>query len=196
MRVQLAAVRLDERGERALVAAAGRVEQALARGAGGIVDALLILTESLDRREAAISSHAMNFDASAGLTGQTHEPDAVKPVVHLELHTSDLRARPRLLRRAVRLAAGAIDARDGSYLALDLGERIGGGIVECGDRAPAVVALCRGAETSRKATDTARALGAAVLLEPREGPAGWRSGGRHARRAASRVLAAEAIGIV
>jgi predicted enzyme related to lactoylglutathione lyase len=67
-----------------------------------------------------------------------------------------------------------IDSRAGSYHALQLGERLGGGIVECG--APRAGWLPY-AEVERIETATARArdLGASVLLGPREGPAGWRS---------------------
>jgi hypothetical protein len=55
-----------------------------------------------------------------------------------------------------------------------MGGGFGGGIVECATRRPIwlpYVAVSQIAE----ATDRARGLGAAVLLEPREGPAGWRS---------------------
>ena len=41
------------------------------------------------------------------------------------------------------------------------------------------------------ATSRARRLGASVLLEPREGPAGWRSVVAHAGGRGDRLLAAE-----
>ncbi len=106
--------------------------------------------------------------------------------MHLELHTGDLARRPRVLRGAVRLAARA-DRRCAarSYLALELGGGLGGGIVECA--APTGRSGCR---TSRSPTSTrppsaARALGATVLLEPREGPAGLAQRRGDARRPAS-----------
>lgn len=67
-----------------------------------------------------------------------------------------------------------IEVSSGAYLAMDLGGAIGGGLVECEAR-------CAGWMPYVEVTDVhavtarARSLGAAVLLEPREGPAGWRS---------------------
>ena len=62
----------------------------------------------------------------------------------------------------------------GSYLTMDLGNGVGGGIVECGVRPSAWLPYVEVADIER-ATARAWELGAAVLLEPREGPAGWRS---------------------
>jgi len=96
-------------------------------------------------------------------------------VVHLELHTPNLG-------RACAFYAGLLgwgpervaSASGASYHALDLGAGFGGGIVECGtDRAlwlPYVEVGDVTAETGR-----ALGLGAHVMLEPREGPFGWRS---------------------
>jgi predicted enzyme related to lactoylglutathione lyase len=50
----------------------------------------------------------------------------------------------------------------------------GGGIVECATRRPLWLPYVAVPEVAA-ATERARALGAAVLLEPREGPTGWRS---------------------
>ena len=60
------------------------------------------------------------------------------------------------------------------YLALDLGPAVGGGIVECQTRRPLWLPYAE-VERIGDATEHARRLGAAVLLEPREGPSGWRS---------------------
>jgi predicted enzyme related to lactoylglutathione lyase len=96
------------------------------------------------------------------------------PVVHLELHTGDLP-------RACAFYAGLcgwrpeqIEADCGSYLALELGGGFGGGIVECGTSRPLWLPYVEVAAIA-EATERARLLGARVLLEPREGPAGWRS---------------------
>ena len=98
-------------------------------------------------------------------------------VVHLELHTGDLdRARAFYADlcgwRPERVtAAGAA----GSYLALDMGSRrFGGGIVECATQRPVWLPYVEVPEV-HAATERALDLGATVLLEPREGPAGWRS---------------------
>jgi predicted enzyme related to lactoylglutathione lyase len=97
-----------------------------------------------------------------------------KPVVHLELHTGDL---PRACDFYAQLCGWQpehVNAGRGSYLALDLGRGVGGGVVECGtDRAlwlPYVEV-----DEIAGATDRARRLGGSVLLDAREGPAGWRS---------------------
>jgi predicted enzyme related to lactoylglutathione lyase len=92
-------------------------------------------------------------------------------LVHLELHTRDRTAARTLYRELLGWRAETVA---GSYLALDLGGDVGGGIVECGtDRSgwlPYVEVDDVGAYTAR-----AQRLGARVLLAPREGPAGWRS---------------------
>jgi len=96
------------------------------------------------------------------------------PVVHLELHTADLPGACSFYAQLCGWRQERITAGQGSYLALDLARGFGGGIVECETDRPMwlpYVAVPRIAE----ATDRARGLGAAVLLEPREGPAGWRS---------------------
>jgi predicted enzyme related to lactoylglutathione lyase len=98
----------------------------------------------------------------------------MNPVVHLELHTSDL---PRACATYARLCgwrAEQIQTRSGPYLALGLGERFGGGIVECGTRRAMWLPYVQVSEIETAAA-RARELGASVLLEPREGPAGWRT---------------------
>lgn len=101
-------------------------------------------------------------------------PSSSNPVVHLELHTGDL-ARARAFYEGLcgwpqeRIKAGGSD-----YLALDLGDGFGGGIVQCGTPRPLWLPYVA-VDEIRAATDRARGLGAGVLLEPREGPAGWRS---------------------
>jgi predicted enzyme related to lactoylglutathione lyase len=97
-----------------------------------------------------------------------------KPVVHLELHTGDLRRAHELYAELCGWRSEHIDTDHGSYLALDLGKEMGGGIVECGARRPIWLPYV-GVEDVRATTDHARYLGASVLLSPREGPAGWRS---------------------
>ena len=67
-----------------------------------------------------------------------------------------------------------IEAAGGGYQALELGGGLDGGIVECGARRPLWLPYVEVPDI-REATERARMLGAAVLLEPREGPAGWRS---------------------
>ena len=96
------------------------------------------------------------------------------PLVHLELHTGDLP-------RACAFYAGLcgwrperVEARSGTYWAVELGAGLGGGIVECQTRRPVWLPYVEVQEIV-EATERARMLGASVLLEPSEGPAGWRS---------------------
>ena len=96
------------------------------------------------------------------------------PVVHLELHTADL-ARARAFYATLCGWRGeAIDTVNGSYLALELGNNLGGGIVECESQHAIWLPYVEVGQIDT-ATHLARQLGASVLLEPREGPAGWRS---------------------
>jgi predicted enzyme related to lactoylglutathione lyase len=95
------------------------------------------------------------------------------PLVHLELHTDD---RSRALEFYTRLLGWhPEEVRSGgsSYTALELGA-VGGGVVECGAPKPLWLPYVAVDDVGR-ATERARELGASVLLEPREGPAGWRS---------------------
>jgi predicted enzyme related to lactoylglutathione lyase len=96
------------------------------------------------------------------------------PVVHLELHTGDLPQARALYAELCGWHPEWIQTRAGSYLALELGDGFGGGIVECRTGRPLWVPYVEVSEIA-EATARARELGASVLLEPREGPAGWRS---------------------
>jgi uncharacterized protein len=96
-----------------------------------------------------------------------------RPVVHLELHTADLPSARDFYAELCGWSAARIETGAGSYQALELGE-IGGGMVECGVPRPLWLPYVEVAEIAG-ATDRARRLGASVLLDPREGPAGWRS---------------------
>jgi uncharacterized protein len=98
----------------------------------------------------------------------------VNAVVHLELHTGDCTAARSLYEELCGWRAEEVDARGGSYVALELGAGFGGGIVECGARPSMWVPYVEVVDVEH-ATDRARELGASVLLAPREGPAGWRS---------------------
>jgi uncharacterized protein len=99
-----------------------------------------------------------------------------KPVVHLELHTGDLGRARDFYERVCGWRPERITTDCGSYLALELGERgaVGGGIVECDTDRPLWLPYVEVASTAA-ATARAHRHGATVLLEPREGPAGWRS---------------------
>ena len=101
-------------------------------------------------------------------------PRQSSPVVHLELHTGDLPQARDLYAELCGWRPEWIETRAGSYLSLELGGGLGGGIVECPVRGPVWLPYVEVPEIDG-ATDRARELGASVLLEPREGPVGWRS---------------------
>jgi len=105
---------------------------------------------------------------------QTMTPLRSNPVVHLELHTGDLPRARDLYAQLCGWRPELIETRAGSYLSLELGGGLEGGIVECPVRGPLWLPYVEVHEIA-EATDRARGLGACVLLEPREGPAGWRS---------------------
>jgi predicted enzyme related to lactoylglutathione lyase len=103
------------------------------------------------------------------MTAATHNR-----VVHLELHTGDLGRASAFYAELCGWRSARIDTPHGSYLALALGGGLGGGIVECPTERSLWLPYVEVADI-RKAADSACRLGATVLLEPREGPAGWRS---------------------
>jgi predicted enzyme related to lactoylglutathione lyase len=104
----------------------------------------------------------------------TMTPRLSSPVVHLELHTGDLPRARALYAELCGWRPEWIETRAGSYLSLGFDGEVGGGIVECPVRGPVWVPYVEVGEIAA-ATDRARGLGASVLLEPREGPSGWRS---------------------
>ena len=97
------------------------------------------------------------------------------PVVHLELHTGDL---PRACAFYAELCGWRperIEVGRRTYWALGLDGRFGGGgVVECEPGRPLWLPYVEVADVGA-VTERARELGAAVSLEPREGPLGWRS---------------------
>lgn len=97
-----------------------------------------------------------------------------RPIVHLELHTGDRAAASTFYARLLRWRPDLIQMRCGSYLALELGGGFAGGIVECATRRPLWLPYVE-VDQVDALTERARQLGARVLLEPREGPTGWRS---------------------
>ena len=99
---------------------------------------------------------------------------SVHPVVHLELHTGAAPCATAFYSQLLRWRPERIEAACGSYLALELGGGLDGGIVECAT--PRALWLPYVAvDEIDEMTERAGRLGASVLLEPREGPAGWRS---------------------
>jgi uncharacterized protein len=96
------------------------------------------------------------------------------PVVHLELRTANLSRACAFYTQLFGWRAEMVRAGSGSYLALELAEAIQGGVVERESERPAWLPYVEVADVV-EATERGRRLGAAVTLQPREGPAGWRS---------------------
>jgi len=94
-------------------------------------------------------------------------------IVHIELHTPRLAGARGFYSSLFGWRGERIATDHGSYLALGLGS-IDGGMVECGTERPLWLPYVD-VDRIDLATERARSLGGRVLLEPREGPAGWRS---------------------
>ncbi len=99
---------------------------------------------------------------------------ATNPVVHLELHTGNLPRACAFYTQLCGWRAERIVVGGGSYLALELSNGVEGGVVERDLEGSLWLPYVKVADVA-EATERARALGASVLLDPREGPAGWRS---------------------
>jgi uncharacterized protein len=96
------------------------------------------------------------------------------PVVHLELRTANLSRACAFYTELFDWKAATVHAAGGAYLALDLACDIRGGVVER-ENEPAMWLPYVEVASVEDATTRAAALGAVVAVEPREGPAGWRS---------------------
>ena len=96
------------------------------------------------------------------------------PVVHLELHTGNLARASDFYTRVFGWSAETVEVGHSSYLSLKLGDGIDGGIVEHDGEGSLWLPYVEVADLMH-VIERARALGAAVILEPREGPIGWRS---------------------
>jgi predicted enzyme related to lactoylglutathione lyase len=95
-------------------------------------------------------------------------------VVHLELHTGDLRGAVDFYASLFGWRPERIQAGESSYLAMAMGDRVGGGVVECAAEQPLWLPYVEVPDVGAT-TDRAQGLGGEVLLGPREGPEGWRS---------------------
>ena len=96
------------------------------------------------------------------------------PVVHLELHTGRLPEARDFYADLCGWQVERVQTSCGSYVALGTGGEVGAGVVQCPAARPVWLPYVEVPDVGEM-TDRARLLGAAVLLEPREGPAGWRS---------------------
>jgi predicted enzyme related to lactoylglutathione lyase len=101
-------------------------------------------------------------------------PASPNPVVHLELRSANLPRACAFYTRLFGWRAETVHVGARTYLALDLGDRIEGGVAECDTERSLWLPYVEVPDVA-EATERARCLGASVPLEPREGPVGWRS---------------------
>jgi uncharacterized protein len=86
-------------------------------------------------------------------------PDRTHPIVHLELHTGNLPRACAFYTRLFGWRAETIDVSCGSYLALDMGDGVEGGVVQCDTRRPLWLPYVEVDDIAR-ATARAQMLGA------------------------------------
>jgi uncharacterized protein len=115
----------------------------------------------------------MSFARPAGLGGSV-KASPPHPIVHLELRTGNLGRACSFYGGLLGWRPERIIAGGASYLALELGPGLGGGVVEC-DAPGALWLPYVEVESVAARTEQAAGLGARVLLAPRESPNGWRS---------------------
>ena len=101
-------------------------------------------------------------------------PTHPNPVVHVELHTAEPAAASALYAELCGWRPQRVETCAGCYLAFDCGAALGAGVVETAAPRPLWMPYVQ-VDAIVDATDRARTLGARVAVEPREGPAGWRS---------------------
>ena len=95
-------------------------------------------------------------------------------MIHLELHTADLPGSVAFYAGLCGWRPQRIRAGSCSYLTLEMGDGVGGGMVERDAKRSLWVPYVAVPDVSRT-TERAAVLGGEVLLAPREGPEGWRS---------------------
>ena len=99
---------------------------------------------------------------------------AANPVVHLELHTPNLARACAFYTELLGWRTEQVSVGPCLYLALDLSNGVQGGGVERDSGGCLWLPYVEVADVA-EVTERARLLGASVLLDPREGPMGWRS---------------------
>ena len=96
------------------------------------------------------------------------------PVVHLELQTANLPQACAFYTGLFGWKAETIRTASGSYLSLGLGQGVDGGVVEHEEYEPSLWLPYVEVPDLAATMERGRLAGARVVLEPREGPAGWR----------------------
>ncbi len=97
-----------------------------------------------------------------------------RQLIHLELHTPDPEGARAFYSQLCGWRPMQVHTGAGAYESVDMGNGIGGGIVQCPADRPVWLPYIEVPEIVA-ATERAQIAGAELALEPREGPAGWRS---------------------
>jgi predicted enzyme related to lactoylglutathione lyase len=103
------------------------------------------------------------------------DPSAINSVIHLELHTGDLEGAVAFYAQLFGWTSERIRVGAASYVAMGMGNRLGGGVVECPVAGPSLWLPYVEVRDVARTTERATGLGGELLLGPREGPEGWRS---------------------
>lgn len=98
----------------------------------------------------------------------------MNPLVHLELHTCDEPAAGAFYEALLGWRAERVREGSASYLTLGAGGPVGAGVVGCGAERPLWLPYVA-VERLGEMTCRAQAMGATLLLGPREGRAGRRA---------------------
>jgi predicted enzyme related to lactoylglutathione lyase len=96
------------------------------------------------------------------------------PVVHLELQTANLARACAFYTELFGWSTETVPAGSASYVAMTVSDFLAGGVVENERREPAWLPYVEVADIA-DVTERGRLLGATAVVEPREGPAGWRA---------------------
>jgi predicted enzyme related to lactoylglutathione lyase len=96
------------------------------------------------------------------------------PIVHIELRTDNLARACAFYTGLFSWRVETVRGETGSYLALEPAFGIEAGVVEAEVERPSWLPYVEVEDVARS-TSRAELLGATVVLEPSEGPAGWRS---------------------
>ena len=95
-------------------------------------------------------------------------------VVHLELHTPDLPGARSFYARLCGWRVEDVETDAGDYVALELADGLGGGVVQAPVERPLWLPYVEVDDVGR-ALERSRLLGARVLIDARECPTGWRA---------------------
>ena len=174
MGVKLGAVRLDEPLVGILAAVAGAFEK-LAFLDGRLAGSRAHPVQTRHTVPASAGARTDEFPCRGRSIRQGMFSAAANSVIHLELHTGDLAGAVAFYSELFGWRGERIQAGAASYLALGMGSRLGGGVVQCPVADQPVWLPYVAVPDIVSATMRAEHRGGDLVLPPREGPEGWRA---------------------